>query len=178
MSFSEKLKEAMRVRNVSQRQLEKESGIRQATISFYCSGKITPKEENKKRIARALDLDENYFEEESEVAKIVVKKEASEIRNTKETKVDIEDVSDIIEVSKELGAIRFKLIQMVEKAREEVKRYNIEDQTFLHRLEFLDSLTDEEAIDMLLKEKQSREHRRRNKNRKEKIQQSKTKKEK
>lgn len=165
MSFSEKLKEAMRVRNVSQRQLEKESGIRQATISFYCSGKITPKEENKKRIARALDLDENYFEEESEVAKIVVKKEASEIRNTKETKVDVEDVSDIIEVSKELGAIRFKLIQMVEKAREEVKRYNIEDQTFLHRLEFLDSLTDEEAIDMLLKEKQSREHRRRNKNR-------------
>lgn len=162
MSFNEKLKEAMKIRGISQRRLEKETGIKQATISYYCSGKITPKEDNKEKIIRALDLSTDYFNEEE---KYVVKKDCRDIRNTLETKIDVEDVTDILEISKELGSIRYKLIQMVEKAREEVKRYNIADQTFLHKLEFLDTLTDEAAIDMLLEEKQVRELRRKNKNR-------------
>lgn len=173
MEFNEKLKEAMAARGFTQTQLSLESGIKQPTISDYCNGKSEPQQGNKERLIRALDVDNDYFDSEED-KKIKSAFDGmglgdtidfEERRNKPCARVEVEDISDIIEVSKELGAIRFKLIQMVEKAREDVKYHNIADQTFLHRLEFLDELSDEEAVKMLLEEKKSREKRRNYKNR-------------
>lgn len=174
MGFKEKLKEAMAVRGFTQIQLAQESGVKQPTISDYCNGKCEPQKANKEKLIRALDVDKDYFEEDGKKEKIRSAFEGmglgdtinfEERRNKPCARVEVEDISDILEISKELGAIRFKLIQMVEKAREDVKYHNIADQTFLHRLEFLDELSDEEAIKMLLEEKKSRESRRNYKNR-------------
>ena len=70
------------------------------------------------------------------------------------------DTGDIIEIAKQLGTIRFQLVQMIEKERSNITIYDKEDQDFLHKLENLEELTDKEAIEMFIKEKKNRENRR------------------
>lgn len=74
-----------------------------------------------------------------------------------------EDFSDIIEVSRELGAIRFKLCEMYNKESKKQSFYDRQDQDFLHKLENLEELTDTEAINMIVEEKKKRENRRNHK---------------
>ena len=83
-----------------------------------------------------------------------------------DTRTQMEDVGDIIQLAREFGTVRYKLIELLKKNNEEVDKYNKQDQTFLHRLEFLEELTDEEAKQMIIEEKKSRELRRNVKNRK------------
>lgn len=77
-----------------------------------------------------------------------------------EHKLNMPNTGDIIEIAKQLGTLRFQLVQMIEKERDCINEYNKADQDFLHRIEALEELTDQEAIDMLIKEKKNRESRR------------------
>ena len=62
-----------------------------------------------------------------------------------------------------MGAIIHQFIELIKKEREQLSNYDKADQDFLHRLENLEELTDQEAIDLVIKEKKNRESRRNNK---------------
>lgn len=79
--------------------------------------------------------------------------------------MSMQDIGDILEVARNLGTIRFQLVEMITKNSEQISKFDKEDQTFLHKLEFLEELTDEEAKEMIIAEKKSRELRRNVKNR-------------
>ena len=158
----ENFKNLMKVRGITQSELSKETGIRQPAISEYVNGKRFPTSETQRKIIEALDLPDNYFETPDKKKIIDIKEE--ERRNKPNKRVEVDCIAEILDISKRLGAIRLELIELVEKTREEVKDYNKNDQTFLHTLEFLDELTEKEAIDMIIKEKKSREERRSAKN--------------
>ena len=101
--------------------------------------------------------------------KIIEQKERPTIiyssKEKAETKIQMTDIGDIIQLAREFGTVRFKLIELLKRTNEEVGKYDKLDQTFLHRLEFLEELSDEEAKQMIIEEKQSRELRRNVKNR-------------
>lgn len=81
-------------------------------------------------------------------------------------RLEKEDFSDIIEISRELGAIRFKLTELLNNENKKQSFYDRQDQDFLHKLEGLEELTDAEAINMIVEEKKKREIRRGHKLRK------------
>ena len=62
MDFSNKLKQLMSELSLSQTKLSALTGIGKSSISQYLSGKNEPSRERKKEIAKALGVDENYFE--------------------------------------------------------------------------------------------------------------------
>lgn len=102
--------------------------------------------------------------------RIIERKDEKQIiysaRDKETTKMQMADMGDIIQIARELGTVRWKLIELHKDVTEKVLKFNKQDQTFLHRLEFLDQLTDEEAKKMIIEEKKSRELRRNVKNRK------------
>ena len=77
-----------------------------------------------------------------------------------DNRMENEDFSDIIEVSRELGSVRFKMIEMLNKESQKQSLYDRQDQDFLHKLEGLEELTDTEAVNMIIEEKKKREIRR------------------
>lgn len=158
----EKFRNLLKVRGITQTELSKETGISQPIISEYVNGKRMPAAKNRRKIIEALDLPDDYFETTDK--KIVIEVKEEERRNKPNERVEVDCITEILDISKRLGAIRLELIELVEKAREEVKIFNKNDQTFLHKLEFLDDLTQQEAVDMIVAEKKSREERRSAKN--------------
>lgn len=60
--FSHKLKNLMNELGLTQTRLSSLTGIGKSSISQYLSGKNEPSRERKKEIAKALGVDENYFE--------------------------------------------------------------------------------------------------------------------
>ena len=108
-------------------------------------------------------------------AEVKIKKEETPkiIYSAKEktqTKIEMNDFGDILQIARELGSVRYRLVELAKKNNEEVSKYDKEDQKFLHSLEFLEELTDEEAMKMIIEEKKNRELRRNIKNRKYLIQ--------
>lgn len=83
-----------------------------------------------------------------------------------DTKVKMPDVGDILQFARDFGTFRYNLIEALRKEEEQISKFDKADQTFLHRLEFLEELTDDEATQMIIEEKKSREQRRNIKNRK------------
>lgn len=81
-------------------------------------------------------------------------------RDRENNRLEKEDFSDIIEVSRELGAIRFKMVEMLNKENKKQSFYDGQDQDFLHKLENLEEITDTEAVNMIIEEKRKRETRR------------------
>lgn len=160
--FALKLKNALKIRGYSQRELAKETGIVQPTISTYCSGKYIPNEKNFKKIIEALDIDEDYFkgiymfDNEIEQKEELIKEEKKENtvvfdkKNRQDVYLEFRDTTEILRIARELGALRYELIQIIEKDRETVDEFNRKDQkmfqTIVHKLEFSDELTDEEII--------------------------------
>lgn len=61
MSFSEKLKKAVKELNLTQTQIAGMTGKSKASISQYISGKQIPSEEQQRDIAVSLGLEEDYF---------------------------------------------------------------------------------------------------------------------
>lgn len=82
-----------------------------------------------------------------------------------DTKIEMTDVGDILQLARDFGTLRYSLITALREEDERVSKFDKQDQTFLHRLEFLEELTDEEATKMIIEEKKSRENRRNVKNR-------------
>lgn len=87
-------------------------------------------------------------------------------KDRSDNRLENEDFSDIIEVSRELGTVRFKLLELLNKESKKQSLYDRQDQDFLHKLEGLEELTDAEAINMIVEEKKKREVRRSHKIRK------------
>lgn len=61
MSFASKLKDLMNQLDLSQKQLSEMTGIGVSSISQYLNGRNEPYKERKKEIARALGVQEDYF---------------------------------------------------------------------------------------------------------------------
>lgn len=101
--------------------------------------------------------------------RIIEQKEEKKVVYSSTDKIDNnlkqQDISDIVQIARDLGTIRFQLIQMLQKENEKISNYDKADQDFLHKIENLEELTDEEAIALVVEEKKSRENRRSNKNR-------------
>jgi transcriptional regulator with XRE-family HTH domain len=60
--FSQNLKRAMNERNITQSQLADLTGLSKSGISQYLSGKITPNERAKRKLADALDVSVAYLD--------------------------------------------------------------------------------------------------------------------
>lgn len=99
--------------------------------------------------------------------RIVEKKEEPTIVYSTSDKIDnsltMVDTGDIKTLARELGATIHQFIELIKKEREQLSNYDKADQDFLHKLENLEELTDQEAIDLVIKEKKNRESRRNNK---------------
>ena len=62
MTFADKLKNLMKELDLTQSKLSDLTGIGKSSISQYLSGKNEPSKDRKREIARALGVQENYFE--------------------------------------------------------------------------------------------------------------------
>lgn len=89
----------------------------------------------------------------------IIGAEVPQIKKEQEV-VSIEDIDEIQNLAKELGNIRFRLIELIQKNEEEIKKYNEQDNIFLHRLELLEDLSDEDILAMCKGEKARRQSRR------------------
>lgn len=81
-------------------------------------------------------------------------------KDREDNRLKNEDFSDIVEVARDLGTVRFRINELLEKESKKQSFYDKQDQDFLHKLEGLDELTDTEAINMIVEEKRKREIRR------------------
>ena len=101
--------------------------------------------------------------------RIIEQKEEKKIiyssKDKADTKVKMPDVGDILQLARDFGTLRYSLITALREEDERVSKFDKQDQTFLHKLEFLEELTDDEATKMIIEEKKSREQRRNVKNR-------------
>lgn len=70
MSFADKLKSLMQDLEISQSKLSELTGIGKPSISQYLSGKNEPTEARKKEIARALGMQEDYFDQFGAIVEI------------------------------------------------------------------------------------------------------------
>lgn len=70
MNFSQKLKKLMTELDLSQTKLSALTGIGKSSISQYLSGKNEPSKDRRREIARALGVQETYFETFEPVATI------------------------------------------------------------------------------------------------------------
>lgn len=99
--------------------------------------------------------------------RIVEKKEEPTVVYSTSDKIDnsltFVDTGDIKVLAREMGAIIHQFIELIKKEREQLSDHDKADQDFLHKLEGLEELTDQEAIDLVIKEKKNRESRRNNK---------------
>lgn len=80
-------------------------------------------------------------------------------RKVSTTAMENLDISDLIEISRELGEIRYRLIQKIEQERENIKKYEHCDNTLVHTFEF-EELTKEEVWKRYLENKDTRTKRR------------------
>ena len=162
MNDSEKIKDLMKARNLSQNAFAKETGVAQSYISYIINGKQQITEKIAKKICTALDIDISYFQEPKEEP--VEEQPENLVKNDENTNtITIDDsvvFGDIIEIAIQLTELRNKLVEKIKVDRDKDKYYNGIDQDFLHHVENLDKLSDKEAIEIILKEKESRKNRR------------------
>lgn len=172
MKDGEKIVELMKARKMTQNGFARETKVAQSYISYIVNGKKDLTEGIKKKICTNLGIDISYFDDNQEL---------EDNTNTKiendETKKDynkaenilsgqnLKDYGDILQIAIEMQKYRNQLLELIKKERENVKYYGGIDQDFLHKIENIEELSDEEAIEILLKEKHSRKDRRVCKNR-------------
>ena len=169
MNDSEKIKDLMKARNLSQNAFAKETGVAQSYISYIINGKQQITERIAKKICSALDIDISYFQDEEEVVEEEnVENITTSIKTDDKTSISVDDMAvfgDILEIAIKITELRNELLEKIKVDREKDKYYNGIDQDFLHHVEMLDKLSDKQAIDIILKEKESRKNRRNVKNR-------------
>ena len=162
MNDAEKIKDLMKARNLSQNAFAKQTGVAQSYISYIINGKQQITEKIAKKICTALDVDISYFQEPKEEP--IEQQLESPVKNDENTNTITVDDSvvfgDIIEIAIQLTELRNKLVEKIKVDRDKDKYYNGIDQDFLHHVENLDKLSDTEAIEIILKEKESRKNRR------------------
>ena len=153
------------------------------TVCKYCGGIIEQPKRGKKRnycrksecIRKAKnEANRRWYANKMKVlegtkTRIIEQKEEKKIiyssKDKADTKVKMPDVGDILQLARDFGTLRYSLITALREEDERVSKFDKQDQTFLHKLEFLEELTDDEATKMIIEEKKSREQRRNVKNR-------------
>ena len=60
-NFNERLKQAMKLKNITQTELCEKTGIPKSAMSQYVSGAFTPKQERTYLIAKALNVNESWL---------------------------------------------------------------------------------------------------------------------
>lgn len=102
-------------------------------------------------VIKQIKAREEYFEQPTVVSK----------ENKKINTVAIENVeiADLVEISRELGEIRYRLIGMIEKERENIKKYEHGDITLVHTFEF-EELSKDEVWEKYIESKETRTKRR------------------
>ena len=168
MSDAEKIWELMKARHLSQNAFAKETGVAQSYISYIINGKQKITERIAKKICTALNIDLSYFQNNEENEEIITENVIVFPQQEDKTVISVEDgiaYGDIIEIATKITKLRAELLEKIKVDREKDKYYNGIDQDFLHHVENLDKLSDKEAIDIILKEKESRKNRRTVKNR-------------
>lgn len=73
-TFHKMLKDAMKNKCISQARLSEITGIGKSSLSQYMSGKNIPTDKRRREIAKALGMDEDYFENTTEFKIKTVKK--------------------------------------------------------------------------------------------------------
>lgn len=109
---------------------------------------------------KILEGTKNRIIEQKEEKKVIYSS-----KDKADTKTKMPDVGDILQLARDFGTLRYSIIEALKKEEEQISKFDKADQTFLHRLEFLEELTDDEATQMIIEEKKSREQRRNVKNR-------------
>lgn len=168
MTDAEKIWELMKARHLSQNAFAKETGVAQSYVSYILNGKQQISEKIAKKICAALDIDMSYFQKEEIKEEPVEETVITFPKDEDKTTISIEDTElygDILEIAIKITELRAQLLEKIKIDREKDKYYNGIDQDFLHHVENLDKLSDKEAIDIILKEKESRKNRRTVKNR-------------
>lgn len=168
MSDAEKIWELMKARHLSQNAFAKETGVAQSYVSYILNGKQRLTEKIAKKICAALDVDMSYFQNEEIKEEPVEETVITFPKDEDKTTISVEDTElygDILEIAIKITELRAQLLEKIKIDREKDKYYNGIDQDFLHHVENLDKLSDKEAIDIILKEKESRKNRRTVKNR-------------
>lgn len=100
-------------------------------------------------VIKQIKAREEHFDKE--------KNETNKKINT--TAIENVEIADLVEISRELGEIRYRLIGMIEKERENIKKYEHGDNTLVHAFEF-EELSKEEVWEKYLENKESRTKRR------------------
>lgn len=100
-------------------------------------------------VIKQIKAREEYFDKE--------KNETNKKINT--TAIENVEIDDLVEISRELGELRYRLIGMIEKERENIKKYEHGDNTLVHAFEF-EELSKEEVWEKYLENKASRTKRR------------------
>lgn len=93
MTFSEKLKQAMRELHLNQAQVCNMTGKSKGSVSQYISGKQIPSEDVQADIAIALGLEENYFSKQEENIVVLPTKE---VRNNIIQKMDVGKAAELL----------------------------------------------------------------------------------
>lgn len=169
MSDADKIKELIKARGISQNEFAKKTGVAQSYISYIINGKKDLTDGIAKKICNALGIDITYFREEKKEEVVELEPVKVEVRNDFTTNcVSLDDAAcygDILDIAIKITELRTQLLEKIKVDREKDKYYNAIDQDFLHHIENLDKLSDKDAIDIILKEKESRKNRRTVKNR-------------
>lgn len=99
MGFSEKLKDLLRKKHVSQKRLSEMLGVPVTLINKYVNGKVTnPRIETMKRISEALDVSTGYFMDENSSASPIIYEEITKVPvlGVVPAGVPVEAVQDVI----------------------------------------------------------------------------------
>lgn len=116
----------------------------------------------KKKLEQGQIVRQRYVNENGETISTVIKNDNNSKENIvceKQIVVD-EGFGDLIQIAREIGTIRFSLIQQIQKINEKVKEYNNIEQDLLHRLENVEQLSESEAVEIAVSLKKNRNDRR------------------
>ena len=95
----------------------------------------------KKKNAQKQDVIENQIE--------IVEKEEVFTKEERSYELYAEDISELQEIGRELGAIKFKISESLKKIAVVQSNYDKEDQNYLHLIENIDTLTKDKAFEIV-----------------------------
>lgn len=137
---------------------------------------LVRKSQNKKKlekggkvVRKTIKNEENTKSNEIDAIQIYEEhKNENNIVYEKEIIID-EGFGDLIEIARNIGTLRYDLIQQIQKVVEKIREHDKLEQDLLHKLEFAQQLTEAEAIEISVSLKKNREARRVVKNSKDLI---------
>ena len=120
------------------------------------------KENNYETVKENVKTNSKYYFDRTKFIRVTADKDNNVIYET-DVLVDT-GYGDIIQIARDYGACRFRLIEMIKKIDSEISEKAKIEQDLLHKLEFIEKLTDKEAQEIAVALKKNRERKRGTKN--------------